>query len=87
MIEKIHALIATVDLTEHKVGLNTLNEILEEAHRMEADLDDSKKQLEEGRNYLMQVEGDEAITVADSLEAFGFGRNGLGKKQENDWIK
>lgn len=34
------------------------------------------KQLEEGRDYLMQVEPDE-ITVENSLEAFGFGKNGL----------
>ena len=34
------------------------------------------KQLYEGREYLMQVDADK-ITVADALEAFGFGRNGL----------
>ena len=33
-------------------------------------------QLYDGRHYLMSVEPDE-ITVEDSLEAFGFGRNGL----------
>ena len=35
------------------------------------------EQLQKGRDYLMQVEANK-ITVEDSLEAFGFGRNGLG---------
>ena len=35
------------------------------------------QRLQDGRDYLMQVEPDE-ITVEDSLESFGFGRNGLG---------
>lgn len=35
MIKKIKALIATVELTENKVGLETLNEILEEAKHSE----------------------------------------------------
>jgi hypothetical protein len=35
------------------------------------------QRLQNGRDYLMQVEPDE-ITVEDSLESFGFGRNGLG---------
>ena len=35
------------------------------------------KDLSNGRDYLMQVQpGD--LTVEDALEAFGFGRNGLG---------
>lgn len=33
-------------------------------------------QLRGGRDYLMQVSATE-ITVGDSLESFGFGRNGL----------
>lgn len=33
--------------------------------------------LDEGRTYLMGVHRDK-ITVEDTLEAFGFGRNGLG---------
>ena len=37
---------------------------------------DLSKNLSDGRDYLMQVEPDE-ITVENSLEAFGFGRNGL----------
>tara|TARA_R110002049_G_scaffold62344_3_gene166707 strand:+ start:116 stop:391 length:276 start_codon:yes stop_codon:yes gene_type:complete len=38
-----------------------------------------RNQLSQGRDYLMQVEGDDSITVEDTLEAFGFGRNGLDK--------
>ncbi|HDY66654.1 MAG TPA: hypothetical protein ENH85_02560 [Candidatus Scalindua sp.] len=34
------------------------------------------QKLNDGRSYLMQVEPKD-ITVEDSLEAFGFGRNGL----------
>ena len=33
-------------------------------------------QLNNGRDYLMQVEPSD-IDVSDALEAFGFGRNGL----------
>jgi len=33
-------------------------------------------QLMNGRAYLMEIEADK-ITVEDTLEAFGFGRNGL----------
>lgn len=35
------------------------------------------EQLSNGRDYLMTVDADE-VTVEDALEAFGFGRNGLG---------
>ena len=34
--------------------------------------------MESGRDYLMQVSGDR-FTVEDTLEAFGFLRNGLGR--------
>lgn len=37
---------------------------------------DLRQQLSKGRDYLMQVQQNE-ITVDDSLEAFGFGKNGL----------
>jgi hypothetical protein len=39
MVEKLKALIATVELTEHKVGLETLKEILPRAEKLEK-LDD-----------------------------------------------
>lgn len=32
--------------------------------------------MENGRSYLMQIQANK-ITVEDTLEAFGFGRNGL----------
>lgn len=35
MVDKIKSLIAVVELTEHKVGLNTLKEILPQAERLE----------------------------------------------------
>jgi F420-0:gamma-glutamyl ligase len=35
MVEKLKALIATVELTEHKVGLETLKEILPTAEKLE----------------------------------------------------
>ncbi len=37
----------------------------------------SHQRLQNGRDYLMQVEPND-ITVEDSLKSFGFGRNGLG---------
>jgi len=39
-------------------------------------VDKMHNQLTEGRDFLMQHEG--GLTVSDCLEAFGFGRNGLG---------
>jgi len=38
---------------------------------------DLDKRLDQGRHYLMGVDADK-ITVEDALEAFGFGRDGLG---------
>lgn len=35
-----------------------------------------RSKMSDGRKYLMQIEQQE-ITVDDTLEAFGFGRNGL----------
>ncbi len=40
------------------------------------DYENSHERLQKGRDYLMQIEFDK-ITVEDSLEAFGFGRDGL----------
>ena len=41
-------------------------------------LEKSSEQLMQGRDYLMQLENINISTVvADTLEAFGFGRNGL----------
>ena len=37
MIEKLNALIATVELTEEKVGLETLKELVKEAKKLEED--------------------------------------------------
>ena len=37
---------------------------------------EKREQLTKGRDYLMQVQQDE-ITVDETLEAFGFGHNGL----------
>ena len=37
------------------------------------------ERLDKGRDYLMQVPADK-ITVEDALEAFGFGRDGLGER-------
>lgn len=38
---------------------------------------DLREQLSKGRDFLMQVEGDDALKVDKALNAFGFGRNGL----------
>jgi len=49
---------------------NRLKQLKEIASKMNTELQD-------GRDYLMEVKANE-ITVSDTLEAFGFGRNGLG---------
>lgn len=36
MVEKLNALIATIELTEHKVGLETLKKLAKEAKKLEA---------------------------------------------------
>lgn len=41
-------------------------------------MEEDAKWMKSGRDYLMQVPSDK-ITVEDTLEAFGFGRNGLGQ--------
>ncbi len=49
---------------------NRLKQLKEVATKM-------NNELQAGRDYLMEVQSDK-ITVEDALEAFGFGRNGLG---------
>jgi len=73
---KIRSLIAVVELTKDKVGLNTLKKLLKQAEKIGVEDAKMYDQLESGRNYLMQIESD-TVKVSDVLEAFGFGKNGL----------
>ena len=54
-----------------------LDDICLEKERLENQLAELNKRLEDGRSYLMQVKPSE-LKVEDALESFGFGRNGLG---------
>ena len=49
----------------------------ERISEMHDTMEELNKQLQDGRNYLMSVNPKD-LTVEDALEAFGFGRNGLG---------
>jgi len=51
-------------------------ELMEIIANLNYDINDLHTKLEAGRHYLMSVQSNE-ITVEDTLEAFGFGRNGL----------
>jgi hypothetical protein len=50
--------------------------LMEKIEATEAALADARTLLARGRDYLMTVRA-EAITVEDTLEAFGWQRNGL----------
>lgn len=56
-----------MDAEENEKEIDRLNQLVDEL----------SSDLKRGRHYLMSVSADE-ITVEDTLEAFGFGRNGLG---------
>lgn len=59
------------------MGKNSLaNELIRMYDELISDAVKLHTKLDEGRDYLMRVQSDE-ITVQDSLEAFGFGSNGL----------
>jgi len=64
-----------VDEVERQKGL--FNEEKNYHQRTANHLLDANDKLKEGRHYLMGV-GPIDLTVEDCLEAFGFGRNGLG---------
>jgi hypothetical protein len=70
--DKINVIVANLD---HKPEM--AKELVRIYDGLISDAAKSHQRLQDGRDYLMQVEPDD-ITVEDSLEAFGFGRNGLG---------
>lgn len=47
---------------------------------MRQSYEDAQRRLDNGRHYLMGVQSED-LTVEDALEAFGYGRNGLGLPQ------
>lgn len=69
--DKINVIVSNLD---HKPEI--AKELIEIYDKLIVDFAKMYRKLDEGRDYLMQVEPED-ITVEDSLEAFGFGRNGL----------
>jgi len=61
-----------------RAELKAIKELLNQSLNVQGD---ENKQLENGRDYLMQVLPSE-ITIDDTLEAFGFGRNGLSPQEK-----
>ncbi len=55
-------------------------EMRKEIARLRAVVRECNRRLDEGRDYLMQVSPD-AITVENTLEAFGWTRDGLSEKE------
>ena len=70
--DKINVIVANLD---HKPAM--ANELVKIYDNLISEASALHERLQNGRDYLMQVEPDN-ITVEDSLESFGFGRNGLG---------
>lgn len=64
-----------LDLIESSCQSDT-SALKEEIERLKERVNELNTILYDGRHYLMGVEPDE-ITVENSLESFGFGRNGL----------
>lgn len=70
--DKINVIVANLD---HKPEM--AKELIKIYDQLIIDSAQAYQKLQEGRDYLMQVEPED-ITVEDALESFGFGRNGLG---------
>lgn len=78
LVEKISELEDKIS-SQNKAILKTLcekGELARDNFQLKERAEKAQKQLAEGRSYLMEVVPDD-ITVQDSLEAFGFGRDGV----------
>ena len=72
--DKINVIVANLS----GIGKNQMGEELIQIYdNLIAEAAKRHQRLQDGRDYLMQVKSGD-ITVEDSLESFGFGRNGLG---------
>lgn len=63
--------------TNQEHNRTMIHKLNEQNVELKKRLSELSNQLSEGRHYLMGVEPSE-LSVEDALEAFGFGRNGLG---------
>jgi hypothetical protein len=54
--------------------------MMKEIRRLRGVVREYEARLSDGRDYLMQVNADE-ITVEDTIEAFGWTRNGLSERE------
>lgn len=64
-------------LTNQEHNRTMIHKLKEQNVELKKRLNELSNQLNEGRRYLMGVKPSE-LNVEDALDAFGFGRNGLG---------
>lgn len=63
-------------LRGYSLASSEIESLKKEVAELKDTLSEANGNLSDGRHYLMGVDSDK-ITVEDSLQAFGFGRNGL----------